>query len=454
MTMATTTRRAVPARGVRSRGAFTLFELLVVVVIVLVLLSVMAPSVAELVKSNNFSAAVNQLSGTLEAARERAIAQNRQTAVAVLFDVETERCRLQILDERSNRGDLADVVEDTLAQDATVFAPARNSTPVLLPEGTMVFGLSQHHFLPDGADREEQISSILNLTAMYMSRLISEGGSEDEQGEFTPGWYVGSVIADPADTTMLVNTWLAPRNDPRQFMDPRLDSARDIEPPLRELGQVELKQLWRVARGETTDVQPGLITGRADAVRYVRAAQSFMVRFSPQGTVIAFDADTRQADQAGYAYLEFPEGPIATGDAAPMDADGNPVPFDNPQRFDPESATRDRTVRTQSPPPPFTADDAAPNPEVVLRAASRLAVVDLQDLQEATSIARPWLLHTATRDAAHMAPWPDVFVASDGEELMSDSDELDRLVVEMSRWIDENAVVIDFSRFSGRVVKR
>jgi len=453
MTQATTTRRAVPARGVRWRGAFTLFELLVVVVIVLVLLSVMAPSVAELVKSNNFSAAVNQLSGTLEAARERAIAQNKQTAVAVLFDVETERCRLQILDERSNRGDLAEVVVDTLAQDATVFAPAQNSTPVLLPEGTMVFGLSQYHFLPDGDEREEQIDSILSQTAMYEDRLISRGESEDEEDEFTPGWYVGSVIADPDDTTMLVNTWLAPRNDPRQFMDPRL-GERDIDAPLRELGAVELKQLWRVARGETTDIQPGLTTDRADAVRYIRNAQSFMIRFSPQGTVIAFDADTTQADQSGYAFLDFPEGPIATGDSAPTDEDGNPVPFDNPQRFDPETATRDRTVRTQSPPPIFMAEDAAPNPEVVLRATSRLAVVDLQDLQEATAIARPWLLHTALTDPDHMAPWPDVFVASDGEELMSGSEELDRLVVEMSRWIDENAVVIDFSRFSGRVVKR
>ena len=167
MTRATTIRRAGPARGERPRGAFTLFELLVVVVIVLVLLSVMAPSVAELVKSNNFSAAVNQLAGTLEAARERAIAQNKQTAVAVLFDVETERCRLQILDERSNRGDLAEVVVDSAAQQATVFSPARNSTPVLLPEGTMVFGLSQNHRPPDGDDPEEQVDSILNQTATY-----------------------------------------------------------------------------------------------------------------------------------------------------------------------------------------------------------------------------------------------------------------------------------------------
>ena len=262
---------------------------------------------------------------------------------------------------------------------------------------------------------------------------------------------MGSLIVDPDDDDLLVNTWLAPRNDPRQFMDPRL-GERDIDAPLRELGAVELKQLWRVARGETTDLPPGLSTSREDAVRYIRNAQSFMIRFSPQGEVIATDADTTQADQAGYAYLEFPEGPIATGDAAPDGREREPGPLRQPAAVRPGDgdAGPDGAGRSAD----FMADDAAPNPEVVLRAASRLAVVDLQDLEEATTIARPWLLHTALTDPDYMAPWPDVFVASDGEVLMSNSDELDRLVVEMSRWIDENAVVIDFSRFSGRVVKR
>jgi len=451
---ASTYRRSGSARG---GLAFTLFELLVVVVIILVLLSVMAPSVSDLVKSNNFSSAVNQLSGTLEAARERAIAQNSQTAVAVLFDLETERCSLQILDEVSNRGDLADVVTDSLAQDATVFRPARSSTPVVLPKGTMVFGLSQHHFLPDGVDRTARIDSILNGSATFGDRVISEGGTEDERMQSTAGWYVGSVVVDPDDMTMLVNTWLAPRSDPRQFMDPRIAMGRDIERPLRELKEVSLESLWDLARGETMDIQPGLLTTPEDAVRYIRHARSFMVRFSPQGSVIAFDADTTQADQAGYAFLESLDGPIATGPMVPLGPDGEPVPFDNPQRFDPETRPRDRTLTGgEDPPPVFDVDDAPPNPEVVLRSASRLAVVDLQDLQEGTGIARPWMLHPhlTDMDVDHMEPWPDVFVGGDGTETPSEDVALTRLVVEMSRWIDENAVVIDFSRFSGRVVKR
>ena len=57
-------------------------------------------------------------------------------------------------------------------------------------------------------------------------------------------------------------------------------------------------------------------------------------------------------------------------------------------------------------------------------------------------------------DAASQAPWPDVYSPGDGPEIMSTDEELDRLEIAVSKWVDENAVLLDFSRFSGRVMKR
>ena len=72
-------RRFHPAR------AFSLFELLIVVGIIVILLAIIAPSIAELVKSNNYSAAVNQLSGTLEAARQLGFEQQGTARVRVRY---------------------------------------------------------------------------------------------------------------------------------------------------------------------------------------------------------------------------------------------------------------------------------------------------------------------------------------------------------------------------------
>lgn len=428
-----------------SRGAFTLFELLVVVGIILILMIITVPSFASLVKSNNFSGAVNQLAGTLEAARERAIANNRQTAVAVLFDLSTQRCRLLILDE-AGRGAMALRPEaDSGGQFATVFHPAQNSSPVELPKGVMIFGLSKHHLLPDGDD---PYSDLLNGSATYDDRVVSEGRFQDERNVFTTGWYVGGIVPDPDDSTVLVNTWLAPRNDPRVYMDPRL-GERDIEPPLRDPSEVPLVALWNLLRTPEPDAPEGLLTTAEDAVAYMRHAQSFMIRFSPEGNVIALSADTTQNDQAGYAFIDFPGNPIATGNGVPPEMVGRA--FDAAGRFDPEATPRDQTLVVTV---PFPYERAEENPEVALRAASRLAVVDLQDLQRGTGISRPWLVRSALTDPDTQAPWPDVYAPGDVEAIDSDDEAMNTLVIEMSRWIDENAVLIDFSRFSGRLLRR
>jgi|GEM_PF-1454857 len=435
----------------RPRRAFTLFELLVVVGIILVLLILTVPGFADLVKSNNYSAAVNQLSGALEAARERAIARNRQTAVAILFDLQEDgrhRARLLILDE-AGRGALALRPEpDSGGQYATVFHPAANTTPIILPPGVMIFGLSRHHFLPDGDSVSSAYEDLLNGSARYEDRVISLGASNpDELDQRTAGWYVGALFPDPDDPGVLVNPWLPPRNDPRVYMDARL-GERDIESPIREVHEVPLRALWDLLRTPAPDPPPGLETTDESAVAYMRHAQSFMIRFSPDGSIIAADADTTQTDQAGYAYLEFPNNPVA---AEPSVDEMIGRPFDAAGRFDPEAAPRDQTRLT---PPPINYESAGENPEVVLRAASRLAVVDLQDLQRGTGVARPWILRPALTDPMNQAPWPDVYDPGDLPPIDSSDLALNELVRDVSDWIDDNAVILDFSRFSGRIMRR
>jgi type II secretory pathway pseudopilin PulG len=432
-----------------TRRAFSLFELLVVVGIIIIILILTVPGFAGLVKSNNFAAAVNQLAGTLEAARERARANNRQTAVAVLFDLDQEgdhRTRLLILEE-AGRGAMALRPEPGAGgQFATVFRPAANTTPILLPPGVMIFGLSRHHFLPEGG-----YTALLSGSATFMDRVISDGGDNpDERNTVTSGWYVGAAFPDPDESEILVNPWLAPRNDPRIYMDP-VQGGRDISAPIRDVAEISIEDLWSVIR-DNPETIPGFETTPEDAVRYMRHAQSFMIRFSPNGSIIATSADTTQTDQAGYAYLEFPDGPVATD---PSVADMIGEPFDNPSRFDPEAAPRDRTLQQGGLPPTIAYETAGPNPEVALRAVTRLAVVDLQDLQRGTGVSKPWLLRTALTDPDHQAPWPDEYVPGDVAPIPSnDADQLNALVRDVSRWIDRNAVLLDFSRYSGRVMRR
>ncbi len=430
--------------------AFSLFELLIVVGIIVILLAIIAPSVAELVKSNNYSAAVNQLSGTLEAARQRAISRGKQTAVAVLFDVGSQRCSLVILEETSNRGELARGARPA-GQFATVFQPVKSSTPVLLPEGVMVFGVSSNHILPDGDSAQERIDSLFNGMAEFQDQAITEIErlTDDERNVLTTAWYAGAIIRNEDDTA-IVNPWLAPRNDPRVYLDAVI-GGRDLERPLKSPDQVPIADIWNAVRDDVIET-PGFESTREDAIAYVRHAQSFMIRFSSTGSVLAADADLDEDAQTRYSYLEYDAVPVAAGASVPDEMVG--IPYDSPTRFDPETLPRDRSNLFEDPPPTFGYTSADANPEVILRAATRLAVVDLQDLQRGTSIARPWALHPALTDPDYQAPWPDDYVHGDERPISNTDEELDTLVRDMSDWIDRNAVIIDFSRHAGRVLRR
>jgi len=96
--------------------------------------------------------------------------------------------------------------------------------------------------------------------------------------------------------------------------------------------------------------------------------------------------------------------------------------------------------------------EPSPNPEVWLRSVNQLAIVSFQRLSGGTQIDRPWELHPSTSQA----PWPDVRGSAQYQSAPLDpaNDEIDDLVIAVTRWIDQNAEIIGFDRYSGAAQRR
>ncbi len=410
-------------RSPRDRVGFTLIEMLVVISVIVVVLAIVVPSVGRIMRSTNYAAAVNAVTATLGRARAAAMESGRPTAVAFLFDIKERRYTMLVLELAPNSGAARIEIgrpqtgDPDCAEDLTTpppppgppnpilaYQPLRFSQPTELPVGMGVFGLST--LIPeidtDGnttpeldRDRNGEVDPIAR------SRV---GRAWDLQL-----WYAGEILNDGnnnADDNVV--PWIFPRNDPRLYVDEGVDP-------------------WRVISGEQTTAALNVDEARS----VVRHAQSFAIAFRPDGSVSANFGDgiTQPID----AYIEWPNEPLdesGTG-LVPGSSVRASLPYDHIDAFDPGCIHPTNPSLTR------------PNPEVRLRTAALLAVVDLQSLQAGAGVSEPWLV----RPASTLAPQPS---AADRKSRLINDD----FVLSMSRWIDENAQVIGFNRYTGATVKR
>ncbi|MEM1424441.1 MAG: prepilin-type N-terminal cleavage/methylation domain-containing protein [Planctomycetota bacterium] len=362
----------------RIRNAFTLVELLVVIAIIAIGASILVPAYGRISSSLNYTGAVNSVVATIGSARTLAVRENRYTAVAFLWDEEAQRMSLQVLVQQPGLGvTLTEPPRFTGTSPADNYAmpyrPAPGQSPVELPPGALVYGLSYA-----ASDTNESIDSD------------------------TEAWYAGHYVEDGSDRVPL---WLFPRNDASWATE-----AIGTSPRFREVGVEPWSDLAAGANRRLGD---------ADFTRAVRNAQTFCVQFAPDGSVVT-------APEVGgvatvNAVIELTDAPI---DRADRTAGG----YDNDRLFDPEEA--------------LNATDPEANREVLMRSASQLAVVELARLREFAALSKPWHVQPALATT----PQPQWAVRQRYYT--------DEIAETVSNWIDVNAEVLSFNRYSGEVLRR
>jgi len=402
-------RRAFSIQQARRLAAFTLIELLVVISIIITIVAITLPSFTTIIQSSNYTSAINQTAAALGSARILAIEKRKRTAVAFLYDVRSEQYTISVLEEDQPGADAKlSTLDGSRSEPLLVMRPAPNTTPIVLPKGTAVFGLSFAH-VPDPL--------LPNPTGQFIPEPLID--------DFTWHWYAGERYE--IGVQIVENPWIFPRSDPLLFWEDGVAIA----------GGQDLPGPWNVLidSGQTAEVR--------DALRH---ANSFMVLFRADGSVFSPSGEGDALEPVN-AYIEHPLQPI--------DRDGltaDETPYDDPIAFDPELD-------------PFTATYTDPagvvqsvvqgerNPEVLLRPVSQLAVVDLTALRRGTGVRAPWLVHPSTS----AAPWPEYDPdgrPGSGDEVPADDARLDGLVSEVSAWIDENAEIIGFDRYTGAAIRR
>jgi prepilin-type N-terminal cleavage/methylation domain-containing protein len=397
----TVERRSAGTTAPESRAtrAFTLVELMVVITIMAIAVSLLMPAFGGLLRSINYSNAVNTVSATLGQARALAIRDRRYTAVAFLYDTETQICSLQVLQLQSLAAGSLSISaggNDCNPREAFVYRPATGQVAVELPKGTAVYGLS---FQVAPANR----------------RIDSD----------TPSWYTGWTENERNTNGCELKVqdgrclWLFPMNDARQFLS--------NNPPDKRFVGVDP---WEVLAGRAPS---GSGVSEPDAKDAVRAAQTFAIQFSPDGSVVTTPRSGET--YVRNAYIEWPSAPVDRADASEK-------AYDWPDVFDPEN---DGSYAPSPPGKPLQ-KNLSPNPEVFIRSADQLAVVDMNQLAQGTAIQRPW--YVRPKETLFPEPkWLDDmgYFEADREGAKH------RLI---SEWIDENAEILSFDRYSGKVIRR
>lgn len=385
------------------RAAFTLVEMLVVIAIMAVLVTITIVSIPGLIESVNYSAAATRVMGALGSAQTAATASRRPTGVAFLFDVRTERYTLLPLQLDNSRAALTAFPTGPVKHAfALSFNPLEGVAPVELPPGTGVFGLAFNHV--DTINQPPERARIDILT-------------ED--------WYAGELFKQKlGGVERVVNPWIFPRSDPRLFFDPGQTAGVD---------QTAYTDPWD-PKAWSDD--------RERMLKAVRHANSFYIQFAADGSVATSFSQGDNNDPRS-AYIEWPDLPIDPKFVA-TERQPNPLPFDDEAVFDPEFRGRGRTA--------IAGDVRAPNPEVILRSVSELAIVDLKRMSKETGVAEPWLIHPSTS----LAPWPTRRVQLSTGEFTNDPTDkrFDDETLKISRWIDLNAEIIAFNRYTGQAMRR
>lgn len=175
--------RATPPRS----DAFTIIELLVVIIIVIVLIGLSVPAFKSLIESSERSLAENQLRVGLASARDAAIQSTSGDAAAVFMF--TPGGKVSIVPCVS----VGTLEDDVCLNSATplanrtakreVFVPVPNARPIQLPRGWSVRG-----FAPPNT-----VSTVLDFDA-----------------ETTSGWYDSLSVGPGTDDAAAMRHWLFP----------------------------------------------------------------------------------------------------------------------------------------------------------------------------------------------------------------------------------------------------
>lgn len=384
----------------RGRGGFTLVEMLVVITVIVLVSAVLLPAFTKLIESNNYASAVNQVSAALGNARSLALKTQKRTGVVFLWDAQREVCTLQVVVEGPREsGKLTAQPAPSgsdpavrLAAAAEIMYPAPLSVLVELPRGIGVFGLTSAIESPDVDNRwDDRISSDPNTFKWYAGECAYEGNTEDAKNK--------------------IFLWLFPRNDPRLYTEAPATGPR--------LG----KDPWDVLRNGSPDEE-----SRAA----VRHSQSFFVQFSAEGTIVA--PRRSGGDDVYNYYLEYPDAPVDRTNLT--DAVQQ---YDEGSTFDPEFIASGLNGP----------DEIERNPEVLLRTVEQIAIADVGRLSQGVGVPRAWLAR-AHRSRAPRPAWltdPGVYIQENGSDV-------DRTVRAVSRWVDLNAEIISFNRYSGQAIRR
>lgn len=391
----------MPAPGPILRRAFTLVELLVAVSIVALASVLLLPGFAKIIESTNYSSAINLTTAALGQARSLAIRNNRHAGVAFYFDYATETCTLQVIELQTAGGTgylTSNVVFQTSGAYCQPFRPASGQAPVELPKGFCVYGLSFAAQRTRAPDNSALASNLMRI----------DNGTNGSGPTFH--WYAGELVEEgvtPTATVGEVTPWFPPRTDPSLYTT---DGTNPWNTP---------RSAWG---------------GRAQEFRTaVRHAQTFAIFFDPTGAVVS--ATSQGGDDLQNAYIELGDAPVDRAPTAP----GPRLPLDQPNTFDPEFVSGSPV-------------DPSPNPEVRLRSAGALAVVDLARMSRDVQLPKAWLARPAT--PAANAPPRRTNLQGFFANGVNDAYFNNTMIKRISAWVDRNADVLTFNRFTGNVNRR
>lgn len=390
-------------RARTTRPAFTLVEMLVVVTVIVVAMVALLPAFSRLIDSNNYASTVNAVSATLARSASRGV----EGGVVFLWDPRLEQMTL-VQVELHNADASLRAGEDGRVP-AIAFRPVPGSQPVQLPAGYGVYGLSMMH---------DDLAPAAN-PAVDPPEKDDTWYAEEAVWQDNP-----NITTTPAVRRIVLNPWLFPRNDIGLYtldFDPA--NINDSNHPVN-VGELAPDNIQDQTALET------VYDPNEDSPW--RHLQTFFIWFGADGSLRTAASMPQGVNDC---YLEHPELPFDP-ELEPSDPQ---YLLDLDDRFDPQ-AYHDGLGSGW---PVF-------NPEVHMRPAELLAIVDFSRMREGTGVARPWYLRV---DSDQTPPFPqDKEAESYPLNQLNANETID--VRRVYDWIDRNAEIIGFNRYTGQALRR